>query len=252
MALKEANLADLEALLQPFAVMPEGPIWLPISLYTMQGRSVAICLRPAMGGNVVVSDEGEVVSAMRDIGFDVEPGSAISRDIEIIAKRRGFKFDGNSIKRLVVPDEIPTAALHLAEAEIGASALLEARYVAPSVHAFQRQARAQLRENLRPPALKVVKFGSHYKGQYENGEFFCVAELKKPIGVKLVTNTENMKDAVIVGMLYQNEPIELLALRKPNILLGGPRVIQFSTFYAGHQFEKVEKLADYINQRAAG
>jgi hypothetical protein len=247
-----SQIDDLEALLQPYARRPPDREWLPISLFTMQDRSVAVAIRPAGVGKVIVTDEGETLTYMRDLGVDVEPNSASSRDIELLATKRGFRFDGFAFAREVTPDEIPTAALHLAEVEIAVSGLLHTRYMVPEANIFSTEAREILHRELKPKVAKLVKFGSQYAGRYQDGEFFCVAEEARPVGVKLITNMSNMRDAVIVGMMYEKEPIDLVALRKPRVRLSGPRVVQFATLYANHTFDRVEKLATYLNDRLAG
>lgn len=252
MAAATTQLQDLEGLLAEYASRPDGVVWVPLSMFTMQGEGVAISLAPARGGKVLVSDRGETLGKVRDSGFVVEAGTGIAKEIELLARRRAIEFDGGVLSSIVHPEDVPTAILHLAEVEIGVSSLLYVRHHAPTHTLFAAAAKRELRRLLKPELLARVKFGAQYTGKFKDGEFFCVAESDRPVGVKLVTNSENMRDAVIVGMMYEKEPIELVALRRPGIKLSGPRVVQFNTLYAARQFEKSDKLAAFLGQRAAG
>jgi hypothetical protein len=252
-SLVENPIEDLEGLLARYAQQPEGRIWIPLSLFTFQNESVAVAVRPGpRRGEVVVTDEGQTVATVEDLGFELEAKSALTRDIQAIADRRGFHFHQDVFSRTVTPAEVPTAALHLAEVEIAVSALLQLRLITPSTNIFATKARQVLKRDLLPKAVERVHFGPAYGGRYKDGEFFCVADADRPIGVKVVTNSNNMRDAVIVGLMYENEPIELIALKNPKEQLGGPRVVQFTTLFAEHIYDKPEKLAAYLNKRLAG
>jgi hypothetical protein len=249
----DANpIEDLEALLEPYATMPEQPVWLPISLFTMQNRGVAVAVVPKSRGKVVVTDQGETLNVLLELGLEVKAGSALLRDITSLASRRGFRCDGWALSRVVSPAEVPTAALHLAELQIAVSGLLHIRYEAQSSKAYSSNARKYLIDHLRPNALKLVKFGADYTGEFEDGKFFCVAEAKQPVGVKLVTDETNLRDAVIAGLLFEKSPIELAALRKPDFELKATRGIQFTTMYSERIFNSPELLTQFLNRRLAG
>lgn len=250
-ATTENPIEDLEALLRRYVSLPDQRVWLPISLYNFQDESVAVAVSPHSANQATITDEGQTIASVEDLGLEFDEDSALARDIQTIAARRGFEFDGYAFRRLVTAEEIPTAALHLAEVEIAVSALLQLRLLTPETNIFATHARQILQEQLRPRVAQHVRFGHEYAGKYKDGEFFCVAEVKKPVGVKLVTNSNNMKDAVIAGLMFEGESIELAALKKPRRKLGGPRVVQFATLFADHIYTNPEKLAKYLNDRVA-
>jgi hypothetical protein len=245
------QIVDLEALVLPLAVRPTARTWVPLSLYTASGDPVRICLVPRSGRSVLITDEGEFLANFRDAGLQLSPQSKLLEDVARIARRYGFDVKDGAIFRVIEADEIPPAVLNLAEAQIAISGRLFAYMQEQHELQFRVVARQEVSERLSKAAMRVTHFDLDYPAAYHEGDFFCFVEATRPLGVKVVTNKQNMLDALVVKHIYAESPIDLAALKKPDVTLGGRRVINFEGAYQGRIFESAVRLANFINKVAS-
>jgi hypothetical protein len=247
----QEQLQDLEQVVQEYARVPEGETWVPLSLFIPTGDQVAVAIIPLRGKEVRVTDGGEILNRFRLLGLEVRDDSKVAEDVRVLAHAYGFQLVDGELARNVSVDEVPTAILNLAEAELAVAGRLYSRLYAVHDLQFRVIAKSSLRQELTRKAMRHTHFELDYPEKYHDGEFFCFVDGSKPMGVKLVTNKQTMLDALVVHHLYEREPMSLAALKKPDAILGGRRVVNFESTFQGRIFEGTARLAEEINRIVA-